>query len=68
MESFRSSKLEGTLMQQLTADHCTGDGHKCSISVYGVYSILSILMPDAFDSDTNHCYELNLQLYNQGCY
>lgn len=40
------------------------DGSECLFSVYGAYAIPSILMPDAFDSDTNHCYELNLQPYN----
>lgn len=51
-------------MQQLTATKCWGETCQLACSVYGLHTILSILMRDAFDFDTNHCHELNLQPYN----
>lgn len=64
MESFPSGKIGRDINAIVNSKPRLGGRAECLFSVYGAYAIPSILMPDVFDSDTNHCYELNLQPYN----
>lgn len=67
MESFPSGKIGrdvNAIVIVNSKPRLGGAGSECLFSVYGAYAIPSILMPDVFDSDTNHRYELNLQPYN----
>lgn len=64
MESFSSGKIGGDINAIVNSRPRVGGRGRMLVLCLRAYAIPSILMPDAFDSDTNHCYELNFQPYN----